>query len=76
MTGWLFGQQSAEAIAAAVRSFKPTTFNPAVLRSRAEEFSEPHFIGRMRTFTEQTYERFQAGPRAGVRTRRPHEDRC
>ncbi len=65
VTGWLFGQQSAEAIAGAVQSYDPTIFDPAVLRARAEEFSEPHFIGRMRAFTEQTYERFRAGQNVG-----------
>lgn len=58
-TGWLFGEQTAAAIAEAVTSFDPTAFTPAVLRQRAEDFSEARFTERLGDFIRQEHARFK-----------------
>jgi glycosyltransferase involved in cell wall biosynthesis len=46
-TGLLFGQQSVEALVAALSAFRDGDFDPWVIRRHAEYFAAPHFERRM-----------------------------
>ncbi len=49
-TGILFGEPTAEALAAAVRSFEPAKFDPARVRQHAEQFDVSVFERRITEF--------------------------
>ncbi|MGE5335476.1 MAG: glycosyltransferase, partial [Nitrososphaerota archaeon] len=49
-TGVLFQQQTAQALANAVTSFRDDWFNPDTIRRHAEEFDTSRFIGRLMAF--------------------------
>jgi len=51
-TGILFEEQNAEALAAAIERLDQTTFDPAVIRARAEEFGAAVFRARWRALFE------------------------
>ncbi len=52
-TGLFFSEQSAAALAAAIKSFKSADFSPADIRRHAEQFSVANFKRRMQEFIAQ-----------------------
>ena len=50
VTGMFFGQQTADALTAAVRAFRDETFDPAVIRAHAEQFSRQRFAHQIAEF--------------------------
>ncbi|MGH2395985.1 MAG: glycosyltransferase, partial [bacterium] len=51
-TGMFFGSQTVDALAAAIRSFDPATFDSTVIRRHAERFSLREFEERIVAFVE------------------------
>jgi hypothetical protein len=62
-TGLLFPEQTAASLIEAVESFEQTaaTFQPALLRQQAEQFSGDRFRAEFRTYVEKTWAHFQRG---------------
>ena len=52
MTGGFFFEPTADALMAAVRAFDQTSYDPAAIRSHAEQFSRRRFLREMRQFVE------------------------
>jgi glycosyltransferase involved in cell wall biosynthesis len=61
VTGAFFAEQTAEALAAAMRAFDPDAFDPARLRAHAAGFDEAVFARRVRGLAEGLYGQFRAG---------------
>jgi glycosyltransferase involved in cell wall biosynthesis len=53
-TGTFFGEPAAGALAAAIRAFDPSRFDPARLRAHAETFRPERFVERLRAIVEET----------------------
>jgi glycosyltransferase involved in cell wall biosynthesis len=54
VTGAFFDEPSAESLAAVLRSFDASKYDPVTLRAHAEEFSPKRFIERLRAIVEST----------------------
>ncbi len=52
VTGVFFGEQTPEALAAAVRRFRDEQFDPQVIRRHAEQFDTQRFLERFERFVE------------------------
>ena len=52
VTGVFFDEQTPEALAAAVRSFRDEQFDPQVIRRHAEQFDTQRFLDRFERFVE------------------------
>jgi glycosyltransferase involved in cell wall biosynthesis len=63
-TGTFFDEPAAESLAAAIRSFDASRFDPQRLRTHAEQFSPARFIDRLRAIVERVY-RENAGSAGG-----------
>ena len=53
-TGEFFDEPSAQALAAAMRSFEPGRYDPHVLRTHAEKFSPERFVEQLRAIVDET----------------------
>jgi glycosyltransferase involved in cell wall biosynthesis len=60
-TGVLFPHQTSESLAEAVRKFEKMTFDPALIRARAELFSEEVFRRRIMEFVSEKWAEFSSG---------------
>jgi glycosyltransferase involved in cell wall biosynthesis len=60
-TGLLFGEQSTEAVCAAVTTFEKKTFSPRACRENALRFERGRFRRRFAELLESYWERFRAG---------------
>ena len=62
-TGAFFRDASPESLAAAIRAFDPSAYDPARLRAHAERFRPERFIERLRAIVDETVNRDRiAGP--------------
>ncbi len=59
VTGVLFPEQTKDSLVEAIKKSERIKFDPAVIRKRAEEFSESVFRGKMKAYVEQAYQDFQ-----------------
>jgi len=67
VTGILFSEQSVDALVGAIQRFEQLTFDPVVIRTHAEQFSQKHFVEHIRDYVLTQYhtflqERDQAAP--------------
>lgn len=60
-TGILFKEQTEDSLTHALNRLEETSFDPQVLRSRAEDFSEDRFLEQLRTVIEQARTDVPAG---------------
>ncbi len=54
VTGAFFREPSAQSLAAAIRAFDPTRYEPRALRAHAEEFRPARFVARLRALVDET----------------------
>jgi len=52
MTGAFFFEPTADALIAAVRGFDQASYDPATIRSHAEQFSQQRFLREMDEFVQ------------------------
>lgn len=50
MTGLFFKEQTVDCLTETLKRFKPTDFNPQLIRARAEDFDEERFKGKIEEF--------------------------
>jgi glycosyltransferase involved in cell wall biosynthesis len=50
MTGLFFKEQTVDCLTETLKKFKPTDFNPQLIRTRAEDFDEGRFRGKIEEF--------------------------
>ncbi len=50
MTGLFFKEQTVDCLTETLKKFKPTDFNPQLIRARAEDFDEERFRGKIEEF--------------------------
>ena len=59
-TGMFFDEPAAESLAAAIRAFDASRFNPQRLRAHAERFAPAQFIDRLRAIVEREWQQKMA----------------
>ncbi len=64
VTGAFFGEPDARALAAALRAFDPSRYDPARLRAHAETFRPERFVARLRAIVDETVVSARRGERA------------
>jgi glycosyltransferase involved in cell wall biosynthesis len=65
-TGTFFPEPTANALAAAIRTFDPTRYDPARLRAHAEEYRPERFIARLRAIVDETLTSRAGSPQPSV----------
>jgi glycosyltransferase involved in cell wall biosynthesis len=60
-TGWLFAEQSVQAIIEAVETADPTSLSPARIRQHAEQFDTAVFRRKISRFIEEKVAEWQSG---------------
>ena len=59
VTGKLFSEQSWEDLVDTIIKFKPTEFNPQVIKQHAEQFNTRQFYSQIQNFVETAYDQFR-----------------